>query len=210
MQQGEAMSSVYADEIALNALANAEDAIRKGNEAIRKKMAPKGKLGLPDLLEQRRWDELIPDSAFKFQAAFDRVLVMQTSGNKSKTFVEGGVIQRTHATIEREEDEASRGVLVSAGLGALDTLRSNGIDVGHYVRFIRNAPWRMKIDNVEGQDIWLLVMRDGDLVASEDTAEALRNRKCKVAWNDEAKQHEYVDAKGKHWKPKSTWIADDV
>jgi hypothetical protein len=180
-----------------------------GNAAIKSKMAPKGSLKLPPLLEARRWEFLMPDGCFQTQALFDRILVMQIPYTDKSTFGDTGIIM-PETTKARLGDEACRGIIVSAGLKALDNLRSNGVDLGHVIRFIRNAPWRMEVDNVLAKTVYELVMRDGDLIASEDLAEACRRGECRVEWDDEAKQHVYVDSKGKQWEPKLPWIQEDL
>lgn len=206
-----AKASSAASDREVDIAVQAEDIIKRGNEAIRKKMAKPGALKLPPLLEARRIEYLMPDGVFSSQAMFDRILVMQIKPERAKTGTFGGGLIHMPATSEaRITDEASRGIIVSAGLKALDNLRSNGCDLGHIVRFIRNAPWRMDVDTVEGHEVYELVMRDGDLVASEDLAEALRRGECSLLWDAQAQQHVYVDKDGEQWKPRLPWIQDDL
>lgn len=190
-----------------------EKAIRlqKGIEA---RMSPKGKLKLPPLLDKRRIEWGIIDSAFDTTCGYDRIHVWQIpETDKSETFIEGGRIITPETAKRRIDDEASRGVLVSAGLTALDNLRSHGFDLGHIVRFVRLAPWRIRIGSIEGMEMQVLVMRDGDLTASEDLTQALRRGQCEIkAIRDRktgAQRHVYVDRKGKIWAPQMPWIADD-
>src|SRR5690349_8585987 len=98
--------------------------------AVLEHMSPMHKpLGLGPLVEQKRWRYGIPDEAFFNQcAAFNKVLVSQIPEEESDTY-EGTVILKTEVTKKRELVEAPRGVIVSAGLQALDELRSNGIDI---------------------------------------------------------------------------------
>jgi hypothetical protein len=182
---------------------------RRGDEEIRAKMAKPGSLGLSPLLEKRRWDELIPDGAFEQQAVYDRLLVMQVDKSRgTDTFGDTSILMPA-TTKARLQDEACRGIIVSAGPLALDEIRGNGMDVGHYVRFIKNAPWRMQVDMVQGTAIHLLVMRAGDIVSSEDLAEALKRGECKLVVDADG-THGYVDNEGNQWKPKLPWIADDL
>ena len=196
------------NEALVDIAAKTESIVGKGNDAIRKGMAKRGSLNLPALLEARRWEFLIPDKAFDHAALYDRILILQLTDSEGETFGEDSTIIMPEITKSRLADEACRGVIVSAGLSALDHLRSNGADLGHVVRFIRNAPWRMKVDRVEGHDIHELVMRDGDLISSEDLAIALRKGQCKVAYVEG--QHVFVDAKGNIWKPEMPFIQDDL
>ncbi len=193
----------------VEAAVGADAVIKAGNDAIRAKMSPKGTLKLPPLLEARRWQYLIPDGCFSVQAVFDRMLVMQIPFSDKKTFGDTSIIM-PETTKARRADEACRGIIISAGLKGLNNLRSNGMDLGHIIRFIKNAPWRMEVDVVNGKDIFELLMRDGDVVGSEDLAEALRRGECEVVWDEETAQHCYKDATGKQWTPLLPWIQEDL
>lgn len=193
----------------VKAVVSSDITARKGDDAIRKAMSPKGKLGLCPLLEARRWVELIPDNAFKTHAVFDRILVMQVDMDKHKeTFGDTGILMPDTARA-RINEQTCRGIIISAGLLALDELRSNGIDLGHYVRFIKNAPWKMQVDTVEGHEVYELVMRSGDLVSDEDLSEALRRGECRIEYDAASGKHGFVDKKGVQWQPKLPWIAED-
>jgi hypothetical protein len=117
-----------------------------------------------------------------------------------------------HVAKRRTKEEAPRGILVSAGLKALDNLNSNGIDVGFRVHFIRTAPWRMPITMVNGKEFYLMILRDGDILGSEDTMLNLKSKKCEIKlaeFEDGSVQHKYMDDNGKVWDPTMPWIADD-
>ena len=77
----------------------------------------------------------------------------------------------------RLSEEAPRGVIVSAGLQALDVLRSNGCDIGYIVMFVRLSPWRVPIATIAGKEQYLIPLKVGDLISVEDTAAALRTGK---------------------------------
>lgn len=140
----------------------------------KKHMAEPGALGLPKLLESRRLEYGIVDNAFAQEAVYDRLYVWQIPRVSGETY-EGTSILRPDSGHDRERHQTPRGILVSAGMRALDNLRSNGIDLGHIVNFIRSSPWRMPIGSINGVEIPpLMVMRDGDLVSSEDLASARR------------------------------------
>lgn len=185
---------------------------------LRSKMSPPGALGLPPLLDKRRIERGICDAAFKFQAAFDRILVAQYDEEAERdTYLDGGLIIKTDIAKRRDSMQAPRGVIISAGLRALDNLRSNGIDIGHQVTFVRVAPYRITVEWVGGVEQSLLVLRDGDVIASLDTMEALRSGKAKVESKDVVDtngnvitQHFYVDENGKSWAPQIPWVADDA
>jgi hypothetical protein len=173
-------------------------------------MAPPGGIaGLSPLLEARRLQYAIPNGAFKIQAAFDVCLVHQIERPDQSTFVPGGKILMSPNDRRRDHESTPKGVLVAAGLQALDHLRSNGIEVGHIVTLIRQAPWRMPIDNVGGHEKYLLILRTGDITGSEDLREAIAAGKCRIEWNAENSQHIYVDEQGQRWNPTVPFLPAD-
>jgi hypothetical protein len=169
---------------------------------------PGGIPGLCPLLEARRFTHGIPNGAFKTQAAFDVCFVHQVSRFETETYGTTKIVMPKTAK-KRVDEETPRGVLVSAGLQALDHLRSNGIDLGHMVSLIRMAPWRMPIDNVLGAEQYVLILRTGDITGSEDLREALAAGKCRIEFNKETRQHIYVDEQGQPWTPTVPFLPED-
>ena len=165
--------------------------------------------GINALLEERRFKFAIPNGAFKLQAAFDVCLVHQLPRFHGETYGDNGVIVMPQTGRRRVEEETPRGVLVSAGLQALDHLRSNGIDLGHIVSFIRQAPWRMPVEMIAGCDFNLLILRTGDITGSEDLREAVASGKSRIEYDSEAGQHTFVDAQGKRWDPTVPFLPED-
>ncbi len=134
-------------------------------------MAPPGGLGLHPLLDERRLKYGIPDEAFKSGAAFDRVFVWQILPHheEGKTYA-GSSILLPETARKRQLQESFRGVLVSAGLKAMDTLKSNGIQIGAIVEFIRFGIYHKCVGAYAGShEQHLLVLRDGDIIGCEDT-----------------------------------------
>lgn len=170
----------------------------KGIEARRKYIAPRGSLGLPELLEARRWRFAIPDGAFKRRAMGYRVLLWQLPEWDGITFSSESRIILTDVGKSRREQSAPRGIIVSAGLEALDLLRGNGSDVGHVVYFQQLAPWRQPCDHIEGKDYHLVLVNAADVIADEDLESALREGKLRVELHRTARgdQHVYVRADG--------------
>jgi hypothetical protein len=177
-------------------------------EAIKKSQAPAGSLGLPELLDQRRIEYSIPDGAFRTQAVFDRVFVHQIP-NKNQESYGGGPILKAETTASKERDESCRGVLVSAGFMAMDHLRANGIDVGHVVEVLRLAPWRKHVDTVAGKDLYVLVMRDGDIIGSEDLRQDLLSRPNALRFDTETATHIFTDKNGVEHTPTRPEIPAD-
>lgn len=127
---------------------------------------------LPALLEARRRIYDIPDGCFRQVAAFDRALLWQINDQEGDTF-KGTVIIKAERTKQREREVAPRGVLVTAGLEALDYFYAHGIERGSIVKFVRLSPWKMPVDVIDGKEQDMQVVRCGDVVAVEDIAEAL-------------------------------------
>jgi len=199
-------------------MSNSTDLTRRGlaeEEKIRvvkENMSPPGALGLPKLLEQKRWQYGMPDQLFtNQQACFNKVLVHQIPEEESNTYA-GGLILKTEVAKTRELVEAPRGIIVSAGLQALDELRSNGVDLGHTVGFTRLAPYRRPVATIAGQRLSLIVLHAGDIIDSEDLAKALKERRARVISkpNEEGVMtHQFIDENGKLWSPVDAAVPED-
>lgn len=167
-------------------------------------VSPAGTMGVCPLLDQKRLAWLIPDLAIEAGrgCAFDRVLIRQipmlsrTRGDKFDTHFGGGLIAKSDKSKEVEERAAPRGVIVGAGLSALDALRSHGIDIGHTVVFLKNTVHRIQCDMVASKWEWLSVCHIHDIVHSEELAWELKCGRAKVEFVFEFGQHRYVDATG--------------
>ena len=180
-------------------------------EAWGKHVAPPGTFGLPPLLEARRLEYGIVDQAFEQEALFDRIYVWQIPRTGGDTY-EGTMIVRPEQGKRREENETPRGIIISAGLKGMDNLRSNGVDLGHIVNFIRASPWRMPIGTINGVEIPpLMVMRDGDLVSSDDLATARRKGKVKtvVVEVNGGLEHRLQNADGTSTAVSMPWMSED-
>ena len=161
-------------------------------------------LGLPPLLESRRQEFGITDGAFAIAPFDDRILVYQVSRHKDETYGENSMIVMPDSVRAREEKQTPQGIIVSAGARALDSLRCNGIDLGHMVMFLRIAPWRFVTDTVQGSDQEVLVFRVGDIIGSIDLQEQLRNGDVKLVFDKERYEHAYEDTKtGDVWFPQT-------
>jgi hypothetical protein len=145
-------------------------------DAVRAKMSPAGALGLPELLDKRRIEHELPDSFWKFQPTFSSVHIYQP---ETPEMTPGGIVL-TDTTRDREQRSQPEGLLLAAGLKALDALRSHGVDLGHWITFVNLAPWAIVVDNIGGHDYYLRVLNAGDIRGSKDTAELLRSRELKI------------------------------
>lgn len=177
---------------------------------IRQRMSPKGALGLSTLLDERRLEYGITDKAFEAQAVYDRVFVFQLPMVHGDKF-EGSSLYMPDTTKHREMNGAPRGIIISAGPLALDSMRSNGVDLGHIILFVNAAPYHIRYDTIGGKFKNLIVLTAGDVVASEDLTQNLRKRVVRIAPRTTATGtlcHEFIDENGKPWIPQSAWQAD--
>lgn len=201
----------------ISAMENSSDALTRGraeelkrnDKALRERMSPKGKLKLPPLLERRRWELGIPDGAFARQAVFDRVYIHQFDSNFGEAYVKGGLIIRPPTAQKRQKEECPTGVLLSAGLSAMDSLYSEGIGLGHVVNFTKLAVYRLPVDDVAGMEVNVIVLPVGAICGSHDLEDLRRRglikRKVVTYKHRETGQvlseHIFVDQKGKRWTP---------
>jgi hypothetical protein len=156
--------------------------IERNDAEVRKKMSPRGVLGLSPHLDARRLEFGITDGAFRVQAAFDRILVhqipmMHFAGGK---FGEDSMIHLPDSAKRAREFSAPRGVVISAGLKALDEMRSNGIELGDIISFLHVSPWAIEVDMIGGKAMKVLVMHAGNIIGCEDTTARLRKRELFV------------------------------
>jgi len=160
------------------------DKAEKRTAEIKALMSPPGALGLPDLLEAQRLRWGIPDGAFECRAVFDRIHIFPIDfgdkDGKTETWGSTGIFM-PEGSKQRSIQNAHRGILISMGLTAADHCVSHGIELGHIVRTIRNAPHAQECARlVNGGPMHYLVMRDGDLTGSETQEEELRSGKARI------------------------------
>lgn len=180
------------------------------SEILRTRMSPPGTLGLPPLLDHRRTDYGITDRAFDWQASFDRVYVWQIPMQKGDKFEESSLIHMPESVQQREKAKAPQGIIINAGLTALDQLRSHGIDLGHKVLFCHAAPYHIRYDTVLGLEQHLIVLLAGDIIGSEDLAKNLKNREVRylARRTETSVEHTFIDETGKPWLPADAWRAE--
>lgn len=184
-----------------------EDKLQKEIEA---NFAEPGKLGLPALLEAKRIKYAIPNSAWRSQAVFNKILVWQIPIDESDTYGQTGLV-KPETVKKRELSEAPRGVIVSAGLQALDELRSHGVDIGHTVFFTHLAPFRKRLPPIAGREPALVILHSGDIFDSEELADNLKSRVCRVIAKESENglTHVFCDENGKVWNPIQNVASED-
>lgn len=176
-------------------LKGAVERVKQISAEKRKFMSGPGELGLPPLLDARRLEYGIPDMCFQVQASYDRVYVHQVAQEDGDTY-HGGVILKPENIKRAERFMAPQGIIVSAGLKAMDHLTSNGMGLGHMIWFIRQSPWRIVAGHVLGEEQQVMVMHSSEIVGSFDTAKKLRERKLRTRYNRDEAQHELIDEDG--------------
>jgi hypothetical protein len=155
------------------------DALRIENE-IRSHMKPRGELGLDPRLDDVRLKYGIPDGAFAQQPLYERVFVYQVDRVAGEKF-ENSLLFRPDVTKARDREEAPMGILIAAGLGALDVMASHGLELGDIVYFMKLAPLRIQCDTVGGHPRYILALKVGDLAAGVDLQQRLRSGELRIA-----------------------------
>lgn len=172
---------------------------KRRTEELKQLMSPPGALGLPELLDQQRLKWGIPDAAFAARAVFDRIHIFPIDAEGQKETYGSSSIHRPQSVKTRDVQTGHRGILISMGLTAADHCVSHGIELGHIVRTIRNAPHVQECARlIEGGPMHFLVMRDGDLTGDETLEEELRSGKRRII--DVGGEHSYafeIDGKKK-------------
>lgn len=133
------------------------------------------------LLERRIAEYDIPD--WPGEATFARILVYRIPDKAAKrnTFIEGGSIVMPETTQSNNEFRSPRGIIVSAGLQAMDILRGNGMQLGEMIWMSSHTPWRFQVDTKEdGKDVEFYFMQAGDVTLSEDLLQARKENKIRV------------------------------
>lgn len=163
----------------------------KRTALIKSRMSPPGKLvGLPPLLEEARLKWGIPDGAFRCRAMFDRIHIFPIDPFEGGDKMPGSsFLFRSNTAKMRDEQNGHRGILISMGLTAADQCVSHGVELGHIVQTIRNAPHAQECERLEDFSVFYLVMRAGDLTGSETQEEDLRSGKTRIV--DEGGEHNY-------------------
>jgi hypothetical protein len=143
------------------------DAAIKRTKLIKERMSPEGALHLPDKLEAARLKHGIPDGFFRVAAGFDRIFVFPIDPFDADEKLPGSFLYRAELTKQKDLQEGYRGVLISAGLTAMDRLMSHGYELGDIVMTNKNVPFARRMELIEGKPMFVLVMRDGDLAGNE-------------------------------------------
>lgn len=181
---------------------------------IREKMSPPEVLKLPAKLEAARQKWGIPDGFFKYAAGFDRIFVFPIDPFDQDEKLPNSFLYRPQVTKQKDLQEGFRGVLISAGLTAMDRLMSHGYELGDIVMTNKNVPFARRMELLEGEPMYVLVMRDGDLAGNETLQEDIRAGRRRIVDCGGSEQYEHQLARltdNGEWdvsKKQSVYVAD--
>lgn len=180
------------------------------DKQTRARMSERGALGLPDALEAARWKHGLIDACFEHQAIFDAVFVYQLDPNEdSENYADTSILRPEVAKL-RDKQQSSVGILISAGLQALDQLRSEGTDLGDYVQVIKLAPFRVVCGHIAGEEVALLHMRTGDIVGNKSLAARLRKGEVRVVdVGGSRMDHRYTSQSGISGEKPRVFVSED-
>ena len=211
MTQSGQMAQIASD---VDYIARRDSELEKAIEELKQNVASASQadLGISELLEKQRQQHLIPTGCFGTRPVFDWVHVYQI-GDKDRvelyeTYGASKIVMPENYR-EARRDQACRGVLLAAGPAALDMLRTNGIEVGHTVRFVKFSPFRLLGDYVRSKEFWFLAMRAESIESSETLEQEIREKKAEVIWDATFSQH--VVSRDNHilGLPKTAWSQVD-
>jgi hypothetical protein len=185
----------------------------KRTKLIKERMSPEGALGLPPKLEAARLKHGIPDGFFKYVAGFDRIFVFPLDPFDQDEKLPGSSLYRAQTTKQKDMQEGFRGVLISAGLTAADRLMSHGYELGDIVMTNKNVPFARRMELLEGEPMYVLVMRDGDLAGNETLQDDIRARRRRFVdvGGESGYSHQLAEQVDGQWvvrKKQSVYIQD--
>ena len=142
----------------------------------------------PDPCAERckRWG--VHPGAFDYQASFDRIFVWQVipfdlEYKDGFWCLPGQSISIPPKSLDRGRYTAPRGILLSAGLEAMDELATNGIRIGDYVDFLRLTPFMKPVGfSPSLESIPVVLCSASDVTSSEDVATRRKAGKIKMVW----------------------------
>jgi len=125
------------------------------------------------------------------QPAFDRIYVAEISAPER---LPGSEI---YVPVDAKMN-ASRGIIIAAGLGALDHMYAHGVALGHVIWYARLSPW---VRHYQGTDLRsgkgaigkAVILRSSEIVGSEDTMAALQSGAMEILGPDADGRHSYTD-----------------
>jgi hypothetical protein len=188
--------------------------LERAKKAIRESMSPPGSMRLHPQLEAHRQKFGIPDGVFRALAGMDRILVYPIDPFDDDGHIAGSALFKPQLTKLKDVQQGYRAVLISAGLTAMDRLMSHGYELGDVVLTNKNVPFARCCQQIpDVGDIYVLVMRDGDLAGNETLQQRIDEGTVRVAdvGGEDSYCHQIerlVDGQWTTRKKKSTYVAD--
>lgn len=151
----------------------------------------------PSLLEQRIREYSIPP--WPGQAMYARIILYRIPDKAAarETFNDGGLIVMPDDMVDTKNWRAPRGVIVSAGLHAMDILRGNGLGLGDIVWMASHTQWCFEVDTkVKGDKVEktaFYFMQAGDAVIAEDLYEKVQAGTMRAVCGKDGKHYWVVD-----------------
>jgi hypothetical protein len=124
------------------------------------------------------------------ETPFARVLVYRIPDEAaaSETFVPGGVIVKAETKRDVDIARSPRGIIVSAGLEAMDIMHDHGMALGDLVWIAPHSPYRFDFGKDEkGRSIEFYFLYVGDICLDEDVSARLADGTIKLATNTDGK-----------------------
>lgn len=154
---------------------------------------------LPPLLDERRLKYQLHDGCFDVQAPYDRLLVYQIPYSERGEARPGSPILLTEQMKDESDYYGVQGIIVSAGLVALEHLRTNGMDLGHRVMFASTILRKICVGHYADKEFDLLVMSSADIQGSYDTMRLLREKKMRIVEKDGSLVYESRNPDSLEW-----------
>jgi hypothetical protein len=147
---------------------------------------------------------------FDAACAFDRIYVYQIPPqdviDRAKKAADSPLtVAMSAGWNHMEQDRAHRGIIVAAGLSALDHLTAHGMGLGHIVNFAFFSILRHYPDEDKNES--LVPLHAGQVISSEDTQRLLREKKIKVVRREtpDGVRHVYRLENGDEYLPEIPW-----
>ncbi len=153
-----------------------------------------------DLLKKRIKEFAIPPAALNRQPLWDKVIIWRLDTREEKTagglYIPEKVTHKDGTESDLQTIISHRGVLLKAGLRALDSLRDYEVELGHIVHFGRYAGQDetvVKRGAGAADEAHIVVLSLAEITSSEDLALNLSNGTASIEYDDATGQHHMVN-----------------
>lgn len=145
------------------------------------------------LLERRVREFKIPK--WPGRCSFERVLIYRIpDDHAANEKTASGLLYKPSSRKATDEARSPRGIIVSAGLEALDIMRAHGKKLGDLVWFAPWTPQRFEVGRTEKADIDFDFMNVGEIVLDEDEEKRIESGELTLVFQDG--KHKYLAKDG--------------